>query len=364
MVVYSAGRHQAPMSSRGQIPDLPKIVGSIFRAARGVQRLSQEQVAALTAERPARVSRTMISAIESGRSLPGLEALISLSRALNIDTQEILERVDLTRTAPADLQDRTIDELHALGNRYFWNADYRLALAVYAVLIERLEREPSEDEEQTRVLRARIEINRAVALRRSKALKTAQTSAQRAVELSREFPELLPRAYVVLASVLSQKGFHLLARDAAERAVILAETLGPEQGGLAWNQQGNVLYRAGEIDTALRAFLRARPLVAQAGDRHHQIKIEGNIGSCMMELGRLQEARARFLAAVKLARRHEEPTSEAFWLVELGVIALAEGRLDDAECYGQTASRIAKPRKRLLTVFRAEWLMHLVDRNS
>jgi tetratricopeptide (TPR) repeat protein len=83
-----------------------------------------------------------------------------------------------------------------------------------------------------------------------------------------------------------------------------------------------------------------------------------------MDLGRLKEARARFLAAIKLARKHEEPTSEAFWLVELGVVALAEGRLDDAECYGQAASRIAKSRKRLLTVFRAEWLLHLVLRRQ
>ena len=57
-------------------------VGALFRAARRSQELSQEQLAALTRGRPGRVSRAMISAIERGVHLPGLEVLLTLAHAL------------------------------------------------------------------------------------------------------------------------------------------------------------------------------------------------------------------------------------------------------------------------------------------
>jgi transcriptional regulator with XRE-family HTH domain len=64
-------------------PELPRgaarAVGGIFRSAREMQRLSQHQVAALTDAMPWRISRTAIGDIERGRSLPGIEALVSLA---------------------------------------------------------------------------------------------------------------------------------------------------------------------------------------------------------------------------------------------------------------------------------------------
>ena len=83
----------------------------------------------------------------------------------------------------------------------------------------------------------------------------------------------------------------------------------------------------------------------QAGQ---QIKIEGNIGACLVGLGRLKQAHARFIKAVDLARKHHDPAAESMWLVSLGRLNLDQGRPADADRYARASIRIAKPREHLL----------------
>ena len=77
-------------------------IGQFLRRTREAQNLSQEQLAALTDGRPGRVSRAMISAVERGRHLPGLEVLLTLSQVLHISPNEVLERLELARVAAVD----------------------------------------------------------------------------------------------------------------------------------------------------------------------------------------------------------------------------------------------------------------------
>jgi hypothetical protein len=92
--------------------------------------------------------------------------------------------------------------------------------------------------------------------------------------------------------------------------------------------------------------------------------VEGNIGMCWLHLGRADRARLWVERAVRLARKHSRPMLAASWLVELGRIALDEGRPIEAERHARRAIRLAKPREHWLTLFRAEWLLHLIERHS
>ena len=47
-------------------------------------------------------------------------------------------------------------------------------------------------------------------------------------------------------------------------------------------------------------------------------------------------------------------------MVELGKIALRREFFDEADGYARAALQIAEPREHYLTIFRAEWLRHLV----
>jgi len=347
-------------------PALPQAVGILFRAAREAQRLSQEQVAELTRARAGQeVSRAAVSEIERGRCLPGLEALMSLSRVLHVEPAEVLERVDLHATVPVDVTDVSLEDLLRRGEELLWAGDYRGALALYDAMFERLVLAPPSDDAERKFWRARIEINRAVALRRCSAMKAAQATAQRAVELSEGIPALQAEAYMALNAVLSHEGLFTLARVASDQAIALAaDTSDPGLQGRAWNQRGNTLYRMGRPREARQAFLEARKLLKQARRHHDQIKVEGNIGACLLELGRRADARRRFQTAVELARKYHDPAAEAFWLIALGHVALDDEDHDEAASRANAALRIAKPAEQHLTIFRAEWLLHLIARKK
>lgn len=340
--------------------DLPHAVGSLFRWAREAQRLSQDQVAELTEGRRGQVSRTMVSAIECGQCLPGLETFVALSCALHVNPMEVLERVDLAAKLPLDITELPPEELRSRAEDYFWAGDYRSALAAYDAMRDQLLLDPPQQHAELSRRHARIEINRAAALRRCCALSAARTAAERAIALADGIPELQAEAYVVLATVLVQSGLLPFAQDAAEHAVRLS--IGQPAHGLAWIVKGETFFALRRFEDARAAFSLARKLVRQARDRKHAINVEGNLGASLLGLGRRALARQRFARAVRLAKEHDVPAAEAFWLVELGRVLLEEGKLEEAEAHARAALRIAKPADQALTIFRAEWLRHLVSR--
>lgn len=339
-------------------------IGRFFRTARKSQNLSQEQLAELTRGRPGRVSRAMISAVERGLHLPGLEVLLTLSQALHVSPMEVLERLELSRSEPVETAGLSFDQIDDLAGKSFWAGDHRRAAAYYAAALRVLSGETSDDPEERRRRVATIEIRRGAALRRCGACTAARAAVERAISLTDEMPELQAQGYVVLAALLVQLGVLPLARDAADRAVALSEGGGLQVQGWAWIEKGEVLAATGQFVEARRAFLQARQRVRGAGDRNHEINVEGNIGWCLQGLGRYRQAHHRYVRAVELARKYKVRASEALWLVALGRLALLEDRLDQADAYGAAALEISRHKNNLLTCFRAEWLRHLVSRRQ
>ncbi len=336
---------------------LGKAIGAIFRSARETQGLSQDQVAALATGPFGAVSRTTVSSIERGR-MPNVEALVSLSSALNVDPTEVLERVRLATQVPVDITGLSYDALRERALALFWAGDYRKALSIYDAMLEQLILDPPKDPDELLQRRVRIEVNRASALRRCGALAGSRVAAERAVSLATTIPELQTEAYVVLAVVLEQAGLLPFAQDAAEHAVAISDGL-PSHAH-AWFVKGEVLYASGAYAAARTTLVEARKLLRKAGDDKHLVHVEGSIGTCLLALGKRSQARKCFVEAVRLARKHGVPSIEASWLVELGRMALDDGDFDQADSLADGALRIAKPREQLLTVFRAEWLRHLI----
>lgn len=299
-------------------------VGAAFRSARESQRLSQDQVAALT--HSPRVPRTTISSIERGENLPGIEVLVALTRALHLDPSAILEIVALS----ADERD--------------------LAASL----------DPTGDHEEARLLRARCELDRASILKRRLALHAARSAAERAVCLAAAVPELQARAYEVLAGVLVLAGMLPFARDAAEHAVRLARRGAPDALATALIEQAHVCASSGDHEAARIALVEARALLAEIEDGRRLSEVEGNLARCLLAQGRASLARERLLVALDLARRHGARELEATWLVELGQLHLGRHELDRAEACARAALRIARPLEHVPTIFRGEWLQHLV----
>ncbi|NIL99545.1 MAG: tetratricopeptide repeat protein [Acidobacteria bacterium] len=127
-------------------------------------------------------------------------------------------------------------------------------------------------------------------------------------------------------------------------------------------QKGAVLYLAKRYDNARQEFLLAKKIAGAAGDFHHVIRAEGNIGSCYAKLGKNREATRRFIRCIELARKHNDPVKEASWLVELGCQYFKARDLSEAQQCGRSALIIARRLENPGIVFRAEWLLHRVAR--
>ncbi|MCP3980661.1 MAG: tetratricopeptide repeat protein [bacterium] len=352
---------QDPVGSPRESSRAARDIGLFLRSAREAQNLSQDQLAALTRNRPGSVSRAMISAVERGLHLPGLDVLLTLSRTLHVSPGEVLERLELSRGETVETGDLTLDELEVLASRSFWSGRHRRAVAYYDVILHRLANDPPANATERRRKTASIEIPRAAALRRCGAINAARAGAERAIGLTDGLPLFQAQAYVILAALQVQSGCLPLARDAAERAVVVATEAGDAKTqGWAWIEKGEVLHASGLAAEARRAFLQARAFVRRAGDREHEVNVEGNLGSCLRDMGRLDQARQRYLRALELARRYNLPSAEALWLVELGRVSLEQGDAERAAACGAAALAIAKPGNHLVTEFRAEWLLHRI----
>jgi tetratricopeptide (TPR) repeat protein len=231
-------------------------------------------------------------------------------------------------------------------------------------MLRLLQADPPRDAREAARALATTELRRGAALRRCGAVTAARCAIERAITIADEMPDVQVQAYLVLVALLVQLGRLPLARDAADRAQCIADRVGEVKlQGWAWLEKGEVLAACGRYADARQAFLQAGRRVREAGDHVHAVKVQGNLGHCLAELGRLGQARRRYLKAIALARHHGVPASEALWLVELGRLALREGRAEEADDCAAGALRIAKPGRDLLTCFRAEWLRHLARRH-
>jgi len=350
----SAADRPSPLSPAEQI-------GRFFRSTRESQNLSQEQLAALTRARSGPVSRAMISAVERGRHLPGLDVMLALSQVLHVSPTEVLERLELARGDSQLTEGLSYEELEQRASESFWSGNPRHAASCYDAMLQLLDLTPPRSKIEKIRQTATCELRRGAALRRCGATSAARSAVERAISLADGQPEIQVQAYFVLTALLIQLGRLPLARDAADRALTLSSKLDSVKlVGWAWIEKGEVLTAGGNHEQAREAFLEARRFVRQAGDWAHAVKVEGNIGHCLHELGRLGQAERRFRAAVVLARRHKLPNSEALWLVELGRLAFDGDRFDDADTRASAALKIAKEKDDFLTCFRAEWLRHLV----
>lgn len=364
-----APQKHGPRSSRS-LPDKPvtpsrsaqQAVGNFLRATRSAQNLTQEQVASMTRGSPWQLSRAAISAIERGQNFPGMEAMLALSSVLYVDPKELVERARLSTVVPIDITETTYEELEAQASRFFWAGQFKKSLSVYDAMQEKAALEEEEDGEprQTAHRIAVLDVRRATALKRAGALLSAIATAERAISMSADLPVVQAEAYVVLADLQAHRGHIPLARDAAQRAIELSAAANAKVRGWAWMVRARVQYLAHEFEEAKQSFHEARKFAEDGGDQSHLTHIAGDIGMCWLAQGDTRQAREWVERAVEHARHRQQPSLEASWLVELGKIALREGRSADADAFARSALEIAEPGEQYLTIFRAEWLRHKV----
>ncbi len=333
-------------------------VGSYFRTVRVLQGLSLGDVAAMSLDHAQSISKSMLSGIERGRHLPGLETLVTLCSILHVDPSEVHDLVHAAADVSVNFAESTPEEVRERAKQRFWAGDYRKALALYNAMLQHLAASPPGEVADRDREHARVQILRATALRRMGAFSAARAAALRATTLAEGNREVQAEGYVVLAGILSQTGDLPVARDLARRAVNLVDGLDRATQGLAWHQVGAVDFRRGDHAAAYDAFRKARELVRGTRNENHLAHIEGNIGSCLLEMGRRSRAHGQFVRAIELAKKYGSKLQEAGWTIQLGILLLDESRDAEAESCARTALGLARRHTETLTIFRAQLLLH------
>lgn len=322
--------------------------------------MTQEEVALKTQAGPWPVSRATIGAIETGKTQPALGTVVALTEVLHIDPMEVIDRLKLAAAPIAGHDDRTLEELDQQSKHLFYSGHFREALAILDTLAEQVSTRVRRGDAPGGMTLAAVEVRRATTLKRLGFLTAAKSTAERAIAISATCPSLQAQGFVVLAGSHLQLGNLPMGTHAADRAVELCSGCEPVVQGQAWAQKGRALWEARQYEEARQAFLAARKLADEGGDRTNLVHLEGNIGMCLAELGRNRPARVHIVRAIKKARRFHLPSHEATWRIELGNISLAEGHLDEAREMAEGSLRIARPRENWGTVFRAVMLLHRI----
>ncbi|ANM29136.1 hypothetical protein ABI59_05295 [Acidobacteria bacterium Mor1] len=276
----------------------------------------------------------------------------ALCRALHIDPTEVLERLEFT-TLSRGIEIADVDDELENAKSLFRSGNFRGALAIYDSIMDVLTANSVE-----RPKLARVEINRSTTLRRCGELRAADASARRATELAAGNSALSAEAFMLLASINAFEGHSTLAKLFAARAVDLSTSASDAVRCQALTQRGAVLARDGAFERARQDFLSARRISVKLQNHATLARIEGNIGACYLETGRLSLAARRFRSAIEIAHAHSEPSIVASWTIELGRTRLMSRDTEGASQLARRALALCDSRTQPLNVFRAEWLLH------
>jgi transcriptional regulator with XRE-family HTH domain len=129
MTASCQGASAAPAAAHGaRVKAMRAVVGSFFRDLREKQRLTQDQVAVMTRELGLPLSRATISAMETGRHMPGLDVAAILSGVYREDVRRVIERLELVDPAPVDLSAESHETLSLRAYDAFKAGDHLRAV--------------------------------------------------------------------------------------------------------------------------------------------------------------------------------------------------------------------------------------------
>ena len=335
----------------------------MFRDARERLGLSQNRVAELTAERGFPVSRSAVSEIERDRNMPGIESLVALCEALQLEPREILERVIARRGIAPDVAGCSLDDLRRRVQVLYKNGQTRAADSVYVLLAERLEVDTSIEPTERLRLRAHVQLMRSWILANSGHLSPAEAAAKRALHLAAGSEDLQVVALTVFAGIHLNEGLLSLAQSESDWAVRLARANGtPRELSMASNIQACCLFDGARFEEAAEMYRRALEFAVQSGNERPQAINEAAVGACLARLGHPSAARRRYRRALELARKIGEPYCELYVQIETGRLAVRMDELDDADRCAAAVLRMVTAADHPVAVFNATWLRHQVTR--
>ncbi|HEX3516637.1 MAG TPA: tetratricopeptide repeat protein, partial [Trebonia sp.] len=144
---------------------------------------------------------------------------------------------------------------------------------------------------------------------------------ERALAIRQEHGDTRGEAQTAIALGEGHLNLHGPGEDALRymrRAADLLEPMGPDSlRGVALNNLGEVYFRLGDLDAAMKCYIEARDIAREIGG-HAEGHALNNLGLVFLRLHRLDEAVASFMAALGKHRAAGVLVGEAWTLQNLG----------------------------------------------
>ena len=258
-----------------------------LRRCRQERRLSLRQVEKLSEGYPERISNSYLAYCETGRLLPSLGKLMTLSKVLGIPLQSFTERLELDREAGPGL---------ALPAGATWSQVREAGIAAA---------------EAGRLPDAFACFERALGL-----LDGASAGGEQ-VDLRLD-----------MAVVLKRMSRHYTAREILEE-ILSDKTLSPCRIERALLQLGGVLREMGRLPIAVMVAKEALARAAAREDRPKEGHAASLLGNSLYDLGCFEEAAPIYHRAVRLFREMEDWAPLACNMANLGNCLVAQGHLTE-----------------------------------
>jgi tetratricopeptide (TPR) repeat protein len=186
-----------------------------------------------------------------------------------------------------------------------------------------------------------VQLGRAIVLYRQGRLEESGRSAAAAAEAAVGAGDRasLGEAYYILHAAEGDRGED--AREYLSRALAIFEELGLlHRQATVLNNMGVRAYYDGAWDEALDLYLRAEDAVRRAGDVLTGGHAANNRAEILLDQGRLADASTLFDDALRIYRAAKFPVGEALVRINLGRLAAADARFDDAHAHFDDSSAL------------------------
>lgn len=298
------------------------------------------QVEKLSATYPERISNSYLAYCETGRLLPSLGKLITLSKVLGVPLRSFTERIELDREAPAAPRAAGEDgwrEIRLAGIAEAEAGRLAMALSCFEKAAESL---PAGTDAGTR---ADLVMDMAIVLKRMSRHHMVRDLLEELVSDRRLDGARIDRCLIVLGDTLREMGRPtiavMVAREALDRAVRAGD---PAKEATAASLLANALFDVGGLEEALPLYERSVAIFRRAGAPAPLTCNVANLGNCLNGLDRFTEGARLLKEAEALARAHGYSRHLADVLSYQAIAWRRQGQVARAEKHFYQSNQLAR----------------------
>ncbi|MEW5807734.1 MAG: tetratricopeptide repeat protein [Acidobacteriota bacterium] len=233
-------------------------LGSYLRKLRAQRRLSLTKVEELSLSFKDPIKPSYLSKIETGKFVPALPKLVTLSKIYGVKIQSLIERLDLEEdAAPVDLTGITYEELKQKGLEELRHGNFKKALSFFEASLDlsMLSRK-----EKT----AESELSIAVMLRNMGKLELAKLKIEEILLKYYQNKDITARAYLEYSYIFRSLGHFPLSLSTIKEAENLSNILdNPELNAYIFHLKANIHSELNEVEDAIKEYEKAEKIFVQ-----------------------------------------------------------------------------------------------------